>query len=155
MPVVRHISFRLLSGRHRSPARRRPPPVAAADARPAVSARAPGLVVGSSYSHGCHRIDVDGQLHLGTVELLDAAVAGAYRPTPRFGTVPTLVLDLTDVTFLDAVAVTALRRIHDLAQGYGTLRIGIPVRHGPRRLLRLAAYHGWLPPSFRPDGPCR
>lgn len=115
--------------------------------------RAPGLVVASSQVRGSHLVDVDGQLNLATVGLLDAAMARIY-PTRRWRRAANdLVLDLTDVTFLDVIGVGALRRAHDLARARGKLRIGTPAHPGTRRLLLAAVEHGWLDQVFRPYDP--
>jgi anti-anti-sigma factor len=153
MPAVRYVSVRLLRGCDPHSTRRSQTPLSGADLRPATYRRAPGLVVASSHSRGTSRIDVDGELHLATVGLLDQALAEIRQQTTRPKTVPDLVLDLTDVTFLDAIAITALYRIQELARRHGQVRVGFPAHPGPRRLLLFAVDHGWLPRLFRPDSP--
>lgn len=156
MTHPRHVAVRLVR-RHLHPTR--PSSSSASDAEmrsdehASGHTSAPGLVVTSSYNRGTYRIDVDGELDLATVGLLDAAVDGAYQPKPWRRNVPDLVLDLTDVTFLDAVALASLLRVDELGQRHGKLRIGIPAHPGPRRLLALAVDHDWLPPVFRPGSP--
>lgn len=153
MPAVRHIAARLLRGHDpRSTQRSRTTP-ADTDLRPAKYRLAPGLVVASSHRRGTSRIDVDGELDLATVGLLDDALAEVCRQTPGRRSVPDLVLDLTDVTFLDAIGITSLHRIQELAHRHGQLRVDFPAHPGPRRLLLLAVDQGWLPPLFRPDSP--
>ena len=152
MSDARHVGVRLVRRQHRHSIR----PRTAAVTRPAghlSRLTSPGLVVVASYGRGAYRIDVDGEVDLATVGLLDAAVDGAHQLKPWRGTVPDLVLDLTDVTFLDAVALNSLYRVDELGQRHGKLRIGVPADSGPRRLLALAVDHGWLSEVFRPGCP--
>lgn len=153
MPAVRYVAVQLLRGYDPHSTRRTQTPPSGSDVRPATYRRAPGLVVASSHSPGTSRIDVDGELDLATVGLLDQALAEVCQQATRRKTAPDLVLDLTDVTFLDAIAITALYRIQELARRHGQVRVGFPAHPGPRRLLFFAVDHGWLPPLFRPDSP--
>jgi anti-anti-sigma factor len=153
MPAVRHLAVRLLRGHGPRSTRRSRTPPSGTDVRTAKYRLAPGLVVASSYSGGTARIDVDGELDLATVGLLDEALAEVYQQRHGRRTVPDLVLDLTDVTFLDGIAIMSLHRIKELAHRDGQLRVGFPAHPGPRRLLLLAVDQGWLPLLSRPDGP--
>jgi anti-anti-sigma factor len=152
MPAVRDLAVRLLRRHDPRSIRASRSPASGADAQATKYRLAPGVVVASSYSGGTDRIDVDGELDLATVGVLDEALAEVYQQRRR--RVPDLVLDLTDVTFLDAIAIMSLNRIQELVpHHHGQLRVGFPARPGPRRLLLLAVDHGWLPPRFRPDRP--
>ena len=157
MSDVRRNSVRLVRRQHRHLIQSRTSSAASTGTRAAERTSAhtspPGLVVTSSYSRGAYRIDVDGELDLATIGLLDAAVDGTLQLKPWRRTVADLVLDLTDVTFLDAVALSSLHRVDELGQRHGKLRIGIPTHSGPRRLLALAVDHGWLSEVFRPGCP--
>jgi STAS domain len=119
--------------------------------RPARSVRAPGFVLTSRAERGVDRIGVAGDLTMATAALLDAEVIGLYGSRGR--TAPDLVLDLTDVTFLDVMGVAALRRIHEQALRQGGIRLGLPIAEGPRRLIALALDRGWLPSAFHPTMP--
>lgn len=93
------------------------------------------------------RISVGGELTATTAGLLDAETVDGFRPGAD------LVLDLTEVTFLDVMGVAALRRAHYRAVLQGGLRLGLPVAGGPSRMLALGVDHGWLPSTFRPGVP--
>ena len=94
------------------------------------------------------RIEVAGELTATTAGLLDAETVRVCR-SPA-GSELDLVLDLTQVSFLDVMGVAALRRTHHRAASQGALRIGLPVAAEPGRLLELAADNAWLPPVFHP-----
>jgi hypothetical protein len=153
MSTVRTITGRLLTRRHRH---RQPPPAAppiSAEAPRTLSElRAPGMSVVSSVGYGIHCIDLNGKLHLGTAGLLDTAAGAVHEPDPNGRPEPDLViLDLADVTFLDAVGVAALHRAHHRLRGRAEVRIDHPGLPGPRSMLEVATDHGWLAPAFRPD----
>jgi len=93
---------------------------------------------------------VNGTLNLATAGLLDDAAAAVYEPADRAD--PDLViLDLVDVTFLDAVGVAALHRAHEVIRGRAEVRVDLPDHSGPLSVLDAATDHGWLAPVFRPD----
>lgn len=114
--------------------------------------RTAGFVLTTRIDHGAghdaDRIEIAGELTAATAGLLDAeTVRVCGSPAgPGFD----LVLDLTEVTFLDVMGVAALRRTHLRAVLQGALRIGLPVTAEPGRLLELAVDNGWLPPVFHP-----
>ena len=151
MTPIRHIAVRMFGAQFLRAAR--VASSAVAEPRPTVATSGPGLALVSSHTGGLYRIVVDGELDLATVGLLESAVASAYGSTLRRRSPSELVLDLTDVTFLDVIAITSLGRIHDLSQSRGRFRVGIPAHRGPRRMLSLAVDYGWIAPLFRPDGP--
>lgn len=154
MSAVRSVAGRLLQRRDRHPAR---PPLGAEAPRTISELRSPGMVVVSSVGYGIHCIDLNGKLHLGTAGLLDTAAAAVHQPDPGGRSEPDLIiLDLADVTFIDAVGVAALRRAHDQIRGRAEVRIDHPGHPGPRSMLEVATEHGWLAPAFRPEpGPGR
>ena len=94
------------------------------------------------------RLTVAGELTMVSAPLLDDAVTEIYRPDRDVAAPSQLVLDLTDVTFLDVMGVAALRRGHDRA--VPRLRLGLPASAGPRRLLAVTVELGWMPPAFLP-----
>jgi hypothetical protein len=152
MLTVRQLADRLLNRRDRRPPLDRSDPVSLEAPRTISELRGPGMVVASSVGYGIHCIDLDGRLHLATAGLLDTAVATVYAPDPSGRAEPDLViLDLADVTFLDAVGVAALRRAHDHVRGRAEVRIDLPGHRAPRSMLEVATDHGWLAPAFRPD----
>lgn len=117
--------------------------------RPPRCVRAAGFVLVSRCVRGADRVELGGELTMATAGLLDAElVVLAAAPAAQ-----DLVLDLTDVTFLDVMGVPSLRRADDLARSRGGMRLGLPVADEPRRLLALATDRGWLPPEFRPATP--
>lgn len=147
MSAVQHVTVRLLRrrrGRAGSPA-----PVSADAPRTISELRAAGMMVASSVGYGIHCIDLNGRLNLATAGLLDTAAAAVYaagRAEPDL-----IIIDLADVTFLDAVGVAALHRAHDLVRGRAEVRVDLPDHPGPRSMLEVATEHGWLAPVFRPD----
>ncbi len=108
---------------------------------------ASGFVLTCRSAGDTDRISLAGELTALTAGLLDAETIEGCRPGVE------LVLDLTEVTFLDMMGVAALRRTHYRAALQGGLRLGLPVAGGPGRMLALATDHGWLPPTFRPGVP--
>ena len=93
---------------------------------------------------------VSGELDMGTISTLRAAVkavATAAHPHPTQPLV--LVLDLQGVTFLDSSGLHLLEELHAhvVEQGWA-LRVVPPTAPAPRRLFRLAASRGWLPPNL-------
>jgi hypothetical protein len=130
-------------GPARPPVPPTPPPVR--------SVRAPGFVLTAETGAGVDRISVAGDLTMATAAILDAEVGGLHGDGSR-RTVRDLVLDLTDVTFLDVMGVAALRRIHEEPRPAG-IRLGLPIAEDPRRLIGLAIERGWLPSAFRPTMP--
>jgi ABC-type transporter Mla MlaB component len=98
---------------------------------------------------GTDRISIAGELAGATALLLDVETIGVCRL--RSGTAVDLVLDLTEVTFLDATGVATLRRVHDRALLQGRLRLGLPVATTPSRLLAFAVDFGLLPRVFGPS----
>ena len=151
MPTVRHLAGRLLTRRERKPS----PELRTVNAEAPQTIgelRSSGLAVVSSVGYGIYCIDLNGKLDLATACLLDTAVAAIQAPDPTGRAEPDLViLDLADVTCLDAVGVAALSRAHDVVRGRAEVRIDLPVHPGPRSMLTVAADHGWLTPVFRPD----
>jgi STAS domain len=144
----------------RVPYRRTPPTTQAAQTpaaqtpparRPTRYVRTTGFVLISEAVRDADRISIAGELTVGTAALLDAETVDLCRDPGR-GAVD-LVLDLTEVTFLDVMGVAALRRVHYRVLLRGELRLGLPVAAGPRRLLALAFDHGWLPLEFCPSTP--
>jgi hypothetical protein len=130
------------------------PPVTApipVPARPARSVRAAGLVLTSEVVRGTDRVGLAGELTAATAPLLDAETVEVCRVAD--GPVPDLLLDLTDVTYLDVMGVAALRRAHYRAVLVRGLRVGLPVSPRPGRMLALAVDRGWLSPLFRPGVP--
>jgi anti-anti-sigma factor len=122
-------------------------PVEAAQ-QPVRSVWAPGFVLTSQAARDTAEITVAGELTMVSAVLLDAEMAHLYGPE----TARDLVLDLTDVTFLDVMGLASLRRVHERALQHGRLRIGLPASGGPRRLLALAVEHGWISSVFDPGG---
>jgi hypothetical protein len=108
---------------------------------------ATGFVLAYRSLVGAARISVAGELTAATAGLLDAETVEACRTGGE------LVLDLTELTFLDVMGVAALRRAHYRAAMLGGLRLGLPVAGGPNRMLAMAIDYGWLPPTFRPGMP--
>jgi anti-anti-sigma regulatory factor len=154
MPAVRHIAVRLLGRRRqrRSPQPHRAGPTSAEAPRTVAELRSRGLAVVSSVGYGIYCIDVNGDLNLATAGLLDTAAAAVHAPDPAGRAEPNLIiLDLADVTFLDAVGVVALHRAHGLVRGRAEVRVDLPDHRGPRSMLRVATDQGWLAPVFRPD----
>jgi hypothetical protein len=150
MSTVRNMTGRLLRRRDRTPLAA--PPISAEAPRTLSELRAPGMVVVSSVGYGIHCIDLNGELHLGTAGLLDTAAGAVHEADPSGRSEPDLViLDLADVTFLDAVGVAALHRAHSLIRGRTDVRIDHPAHRGPRSMLAVATDQGWLAPAFRPE----
>lgn len=129
-----------------------PPAGGAADApempRPDGCVRLDGFVLTSRIVHGTDRISVAGELAEGTASFLEVETIEICRLRTR--TTIDLVLDLTEVTFLDATGVATLRRVHDRVLLQGGLRLGLPVANTPGRLLAFAVDFGLLPPIFGP-----
>lgn len=94
------------------------------------------------------RIEIAGELTAATAGLLDAETLRVCR-SPA-GSELDVVLDLTQVGFLDVMGVAALRRTHYRVALQGGLRIGLPIAAEPGRLLELAVGSAWLPPVFHP-----
>lgn len=113
--------------------------------------RSAGLVLTVRAAAGVDRIDVAGELSVETAALLDAETVEVC-PLPADSRLD-LVLDLTEITFLDVAGVAGLRRAHYRAVLRGGVRLGLPVASGPSRLIDLAVGQGWLPPAFRPGVP--
>lgn len=110
------------------------------------------MLVASSVGYGIHCIDLDGRLDLATAGLLDTAAAAVYGPDRSGRAEPDLIiLDLADVTAIDAVGVAALHRAHDLVRGRAEVRVDLPDHPGSRSMLEVATEHGWLAPVFCPD----
>jgi hypothetical protein len=154
MPAVRHIAVRLLGRRKRRPLQPNRAVLTNPDApRTIAELSSRGLVVASSVGYGIHCIDVNGDLNLATAGLLDTAAAAVHTPEEPSGRAEPdlIILDLADVTFLDAVGVVALHRAYDLVRGRAEVRVDLPDHRGPRSMLQLAADQGWLAPVFRPD----
>jgi hypothetical protein len=99
-------------------------------------------------------VAVVGDLDPATVSRLDAAVAEVCRADPASpdpGTKPGFLLNLRDVTFLDAGGLFVLRRIREQIDGCGDeLRVAAPLPAGPRRVLLLAVTRGQLRAVFSP-----
>jgi ABC-type transporter Mla MlaB component len=127
-----------------------PRPTADADGAPRL-VRASAFVLMSQPVRDAHRIAIAGELAVETAALLDAETVSVCGQ--REGTGLDLLLDLTEVTFLDMMGVAALRRVHYRALLQGRLRLGLPVAAGPSRLLDIAVEQGWLPPVFGPETP--
>lgn len=106
-----------------------------------------GCVLTSRAVGGADRVAMAGELTMSTVGLMEAEVARLSRL--RRDRVD-LVLDLTGVTFLDVMALAALRRVYERVTPQGRLRLGLPAGAGPSRLVRVAVEHGWLAPQFEP-----
>lgn len=153
MTAVRHVTLRLLERRRRRPTGPdRSAPVSAEAPRTISELRAAGMMVASSVGYGIHCIDLDGRLSLATAGLLDTAAAAVYTADPSDRVEPDLIiLDLADVTFIDAVGVAALHRAHDMVRGRAEVRVDLPDHAGPRSMLEVATEHGWLAPVFHPD----
>jgi anti-anti-sigma regulatory factor len=95
---------------------------------------------------------VTGEIDIATTALLDGAVlescsaAGTRRRSRSV-----FLLNLADVTFLDARALTALAKAQEQAEASGyRVRAAPPIAPGPRRVLQLAVDRGWLDPLYRP-----
>jgi hypothetical protein len=110
--------------------------------------RTTGFVLTARVDGDADRIEIAGELTAVSAGLLDAETVRVCR-SPA-GPDLDLVLDLTQVTFLDVMGVAALRRTHYRAALRGRLRIGLPIAAEPGRLLDLAVDNGWLPPAFHP-----
>jgi anti-anti-sigma regulatory factor len=104
-------------------------------------------------------VAVSGDLDPATASLLDAAVAEVCRRAPARtapappdpGARPGFLLDLRDVTFLDASGLFILGRIHEQIDGNGDeLRVAAPHPAGPRRTVLVAVLRGSLPALFSP-----
>ena len=97
---------------------------------------------------------VSGELDAATIPTLRAAVqavATAAHPHPTQPLV--LVLDLRGVTFLDSSGLHLLEELHaNRVEQRSALRVLPPTAPAPRRLLRLAASRGWLPPNLVDPG---
>lgn len=97
---------------------------------------------------------MSGDLDPATASLLDAAVAEVCRTAPAPpdpGARPGFLLDLRDVTFLDASGLFFLGRIHEQIDGSGDeLRVAAPHPAGPRRAVLVAVLRGSLPALFSP-----
>jgi hypothetical protein len=119
--------------------------------RPASCIRLAGFLLTSWSEGGMERISIAGELAGTTALLLEVETLELCRL--RGGTTIDLVLDLTEVTFLDATGVTTLRRVSDRALLQGRLRLGLPVADRPSRMLALAVNVGLLPPVFGPHTP--
>jgi hypothetical protein len=94
-----------------------------------------------------------GEFSMVTTGLLDSAVATVYRRRIPGRPARGLVLDLTEVTFLDVMGVRSLQRAYERADRSGGVRVGLPVGAGPRRLIEIAVDHGWLSSAFCPSIP--
>lgn len=117
--------------------------------RPAGCVRLAGSVLTFETQRDTDRIGIAGELAGATALLLDVQTIEVCRLRCR--TTVDLVLDLTQVTFLDATGVATLRRVHDRALLQGRLRLGLPVATTPSRLLAFAVDFGLLPPMFGPN----
>ena len=121
-------------------------------ARPSQVVRAPGFVLTSRAARDAADITVAGELSMVTAGLLDAEMVRLYGQDPDRPATRDLVLDLTDVTFLDVMGLASLRRVQERALGHGRMRLGLPASGGPRRLLALAVELGWISSMFYPGG---
>jgi anti-anti-sigma regulatory factor len=102
-------------------------------------------------------VAVVGDLDPATVPLLEAAVAQVCN-APRAGQDPgrrrRFLLDLENVTFLDAGGMFFLARVQEQVDGCGDeLLVTAPVPTGPRRVLLLAVTRNLLPAVFSPWSP--
>ena len=98
-------------------------------------------------------VTVTGEIDVATTLLLDLAVAESCSAAAANGprTRSVFLLNLADVTFLDASGLRALTEAQEHAEAGGyEVRVATPIASGPRRLLRLAVEHGWLDPLYRP-----
>lgn len=111
-------------------------------------------------------VTLAGELDLATVPLFEDAVAGIYRtagartatpaaaPSAPAPSGPAFLLNLADLTFLDASGLRALAGVHDRTHAHGMrLHVAAPIATAPRRLLRLAVGRGWLVPLFDTTDP--
>jgi anti-anti-sigma regulatory factor len=98
-------------------------------------------------------VTVSGEIDAATTSLLDSAVVESCSVAVGTGlwSRPVFLLNLADVTFLDASGLGALAttQVRAEAAGYRP-RAAAPIAPGPRRVLRLAVDQGWLDPLFRP-----
>ena len=113
-------------------------------------ARTLGFVLTARDGPDTTRVTIAGELTMVSAVLLDAEAAQLYGPDPAAQPVRHLLLDLTDVTFLDVMGVAALRRVYERAAQQGGVRLGLPASTGPRRLLAVAVGFDWLPLVFLP-----
>ena len=97
-------------------------------------------------------VTVTGEIDIATTSLLDSAVAESCSGDgTRSRSRSVFLLNLADVTFLDASALRALAKAQEQAEATGyRVRVAPPIARGPRRLLRLAVDRGWLDPLHRP-----
>jgi hypothetical protein len=130
---------------------RTPQPGGSGTPQPSRCVRAAGFVLRSQAVRDGDRISVAGELTVHTAVLLDVETVDLCRLRSRASL--DLVLDLTEVTFVDAMGVEVLRRVHHRTLPPGGLRLGLPVATVPGRLLALAIDFGLLPPVFRPSQP--
>lgn len=103
-------------------------------------------------------VSVTGEIDIATTALLDSAVTESCSVAARTGlrSRSVFLLNLADVTFLDASGLQALAEAQQQAEANGyKVRAAAPIAPGPRRVLRLAVDRGWLDPLYRPpdDGP--
>jgi anti-anti-sigma regulatory factor len=102
-------------------------------------------------------VTVEGELDLATCHLMTAAVARVCSPGDDLDDRAAsngLLLNLADLTFLDASGLAELRVTHETAAAHGlVLRVAAPVARGPRRLLHLAVDLQWLDAVFAPPPP--
>jgi anti-anti-sigma regulatory factor len=102
-------------------------------------------------------VTVHGELDLATRPMLAAALAEACCPGADLDDRAAsngLLLNLSDLTFLDASGLEELRAAHHRAAEHGlVLHVAAPAAAAPRRLLRLAVEHRWLDAVFAPPEP--
>jgi ABC-type transporter Mla MlaB component len=115
--------------------------------------RAPGFVLTSRAGRDVAHLTVSGELTMVTATLLDAELAHLYGPDDGTPDLQDLLVDLTDVTFLDVMGLASLRRVQERAVRQGRVRLGLPASTRPRRLLTLAVDSGWIPDVFLPGSP--
>jgi anti-anti-sigma factor len=96
-------------------------------------------------------VTVTGEIDIATTSLLGSAVAESLSGAGKGLRSRVFLLNLADVTFLDASALQALAEAQEHAESIGyQVRVAPPIASGPRRLLRLAVDRGWLDPLLRP-----
>jgi anti-anti-sigma regulatory factor len=104
-------------------------------------------------SGGLRGVTVTGEIDIATTALLDSAVTESCSVAAGTG-LPSrsvFLLNLADMTFLDASGLQAMAKAQEQAEANGyQVRAAPPIAPGPRRVLRLAVDRGWLDPLYRP-----
>jgi anti-sigma B factor antagonist len=95
-----------------------------------------------------HRLVAAGELDLATVDVLERAFENVYHDEER----ATIVVDLTEVTFMDSTGIGLLVRMNEACESAGRLRI-VNGSHAVARVLDITGVRRQLPIISGEDDP--